>query len=101
VLFILAPAWVTVRWYLVDEFSWKMIAALMAYLVWIALAVSWFRQPISRHVSALLAGIPLLDWIFLLPLLTASFFSFGITSALIPPVAFISALLLQRLAPAT
>jgi 4-hydroxybenzoate polyprenyltransferase len=101
VLFILAPSWVTVTWCLVDECSWKMIAALMAYLVWIALAVSWFRKPVSRHVSALLAGIPLLDWIFLLPLLTASFSSFGLACAFIPPVAFISALLLQRLAPAT
>jgi hypothetical protein len=59
-------------------------------------------------VSRLLAGIPLVDWIALLPV-AMTFMSnsregawpMALACFLIPPLAFLSALLLQRLAPAT
>jgi hypothetical protein len=61
---------------------------------------------VSRHVSRLLAGIPLIDWMALLPLSLPSLAMTGtlpFTAAclFVPPLAFVSALLLQRLAPAT
>jgi hypothetical protein len=61
------------------------------------------RKPVSVHVSSLLAGIPLVDWMVLLPisLSLGSWNPFAIACFAIPPLAFISALLLQRLAPAT
>lgn len=101
VLFILAPCWVMVTLGWVGECSWKTVVAPIVYFGWIAMAMTWFRRPVSRHVSALLAGIPLLDWIFLMPFFSASFPSFGIACVLIPPIAFLAALFLQRLAPAT
>lgn len=101
VLLILAPCWVMLTLGWIGEYSWKTVAAPIVYFGWIAMTMTWFRKPVSRHVSALLAGIPLLDWIFLLPLFSASFPSFGIACVLIPPIAFIAALFLQRLAPAT
>ena len=79
---------------------WLLFIAPLIYAGWLALCMTRFRVPVSRHVSGLLAGIPLLDWIFLLPLLTMQG-PFEIASAVIPPLAFVSALLLQRLAPAT
>jgi 4-hydroxybenzoate polyprenyltransferase len=83
-----------------SQSSWLLWAAALVYAGWLGLCLTCFRVPVSRHVSALLAGIPLLDWIFLLPLLTM-LGSAEIASAVIPPLAFVSALLLQRLAPAT
>lgn len=74
--------------------------AAMVYAGWLVLCMTRFRSPVPRHVSALLAGIPLLDWIFLLPLMTTHG-PVELMSAVIPPLAFVSALLLQRLAPAT
>ena len=80
---------------------------LIAYCVWLSLCRTWFRKPISRHVSALLAGIPLLDWILLLPISLLLISEKPLVDPLsiacfaIPPLAFILALLLQRLAPAT
>jgi 4-hydroxybenzoate polyprenyltransferase len=83
-----------------SKVMWFMFAAVLVYVVWLGLCMTRFRSPVPRHVSALLAGIPLLDWIFLLPLVTFQG-PVEIAGAVIPPFAFVSALLLQRLAPAT
>jgi hypothetical protein len=89
------------------EFSAQRLSGVIPYLVWIALCLIIFRKPISKHVSALLAGIPLVDWIFLLPFglwMLGANHSLDPASAaclLIPPLAFIAALFLQKVAPAT
>lgn len=81
--------------------------ATIPYLVWIGLCKSIFRKPIPRYVSALLAGIPIVDWIPLISLgviwggKNHSIPLFGIACFVIPPIAFIASLFLQRLAPAT
>jgi 4-hydroxybenzoate polyprenyltransferase len=90
---------------------WFSVAGALPYLAW----TSWSlksRQgptpvPVPVLVSRLLAGIPLVDWILLMPLSwmiiaqTTSLDPFAMACFLIPPLAFTSALLLQRLAPAT
>lgn len=79
------------------------IAGLIPYSLWIALCLTIHRNPIHAHVSNLLAGIPLVDWIVLLPLAVASIGSGPLSTACmaIPPLAFLSGKALQRLASAT
>jgi heme O synthase-like polyprenyltransferase len=78
-------------------------SGLIAYVIWLVVCQTIRRKPVSVHVSSLLAGIPLVDWMVLLPisLSLGSWNPFAIACFAIPPLAFISALLLQRLAPAT
>ena len=94
------------RGLLVDPAS-SVIGAL-PYLVWTSLCLRIWRKPVPLLVSRLLAGIPLVDWMTLLPvaLMLAArggdgAFPHMVACFVVPPVAFISALLLQRLAPAT
>lgn len=93
-----------------ERLGWMLCIAPVVYFGWFWLCQGRFRKPVSRHVSALLAGIPLVDWMFLLPVLVApmngqsvpfEWNALGVASAAIPPLAVVSALLLQRLAPAT
>lgn len=81
--------------------------ALIPFAIWITLSLTLFRKPIPRFVSALLGGIPLIDWIAAIPLATtfvlpgeptppAAWIAF-----LLPPLAFLTALLLQKFSPAT
>jgi len=93
--------------FLVDPlFGW---IGLLPFGIWLALCVTKFQSPVPTHVSALLAGIPLVDWIVLLPMalswLNLERVESGdvmfITAIILPPVAFVSGRLLQRLAPAT
>jgi 4-hydroxybenzoate polyprenyltransferase len=90
--------------------TWLVFIAPVPYIAWFGLCRRYFRRPISKYVSSLLAGIPLVDWVFLFP---ASFWEFSmhtpqlpshpleLVSLALPPTAFVLALLLQRLAPAT
>ena len=79
----------------------------LPYGIWLLFCVTVNRKPIPVYVSSLLAGIPLLDWIQMLPILGAmkslenGWTPSAIACFAIPPLAFIFALLLQRLAPAT
>jgi len=83
------------------------LAGLLPYCLWTALCLTIFRKPVPLHVSSLLAGIPLLDWILLLPVslamagLVPGWTPMGFACLVIPPVAFLAGKLLQRLAPAT
>jgi hypothetical protein len=79
------------------------LIAVLPYAIWILLSLSLWRKPVPVHVSRLLAGIPLVDWIALLPLALSGSPTdpFYAACLLIPPTAFVSALLLQRVAPAT
>ncbi|MDE0836016.1 MAG: UbiA family prenyltransferase [Akkermansiaceae bacterium] len=87
-------------------FGW---IGLLPFGIWLALCVTKFQSPVSTHVSALLAGIPLVDWIVLLAMALSwlnlkrveSDDVMFITAIILPPLAFVSGRLLQRLAPAT
>jgi 4-hydroxybenzoate polyprenyltransferase len=76
---------------------------------WLALSLTAFRQPAKRRVSALLAGIPLVDLVTAIPLALSLVMpdkSIGsypwLLAALATPVAaFPLGWLLQRVAPAT
>ena len=77
------------------------------YVIWLAMCLTWFRSPVPRYVSALLAGIPLVDFIAAAPLvlLSPGFKSGGgvspLLTILLPLVAFVLGRALQKLAPAT
>jgi hypothetical protein len=89
------------------------IVGMIPFLIWLTLCLTRFRRPIPRYVSALLAGIPLVDFIAAAPL------AFGLPSMLwgkyrnvtefphltalliLPLAAFVLGRLLQKVAPAT
>lgn len=83
------------------------MAGAAPYLIWTGVCLKLRRRPVSALVSGLLAGIPLVDWMVLLPVFLslagdgAGWVPLSIACFAIPPLAFLSALLLQRLAPAT
>jgi UbiA prenyltransferase family len=81
---------------------WQPLVALVPFAGWLCLCGTRWRRPVPRLVSSLLAGIPLVDWVFLLPLgLVAPGDALGVSMIAVPPLAMACALLLQRLAPAT
>lgn len=106
-LFLAVPVLMLWPFYLTGKSHLIFYFAAIPYLVWIVLCKSIFRKPIPRYVSALLAGIPIVDWIAMLSLgmiwdlKNDSISSFGISCFIVPPIAFVAALFLQRLAPAT
>lgn len=79
------------------------VFGLLPYALWIALCLTVFRKPVPVHVSGLLAGIPLVDWVVLLPLALAPTAAgpFATACMIVSPLAFLSGRALQRLAPAT
>ena len=87
---------------------WLVVAGAVPYLAWTSVCLRYRRKPVPLLVASLLAGIPLVDWMVLLPVaLTLVGRGGGDAEALIiacfivPPLAFVAALLLQRVAPAT
>ncbi|WP_411825975.1 UbiA family prenyltransferase [Luteolibacter sp. AS25] len=77
--------------------------------MWLLLCMGKYRSGVSEFVSALLAGIPLVDWVVLLPMsfiwvwlerceVTDPMFLCGL---LLSPFAFVLGRILQRVAPAT
>lgn len=87
--------------------QWLLLSGILPYVVWMAVCDLVRIMKGFRFVSFLLGGIPLVDWVFLLPIGLMAIVegegtgALGIACLLMPPLAFISALLLQRLAPAT
>lgn len=81
------------------------VAGALPYLAWTGFCLRFRRRPVPKLVSGLLAGIPLVDWMVLLPLgilmMRSGAGGIGISCLVVPPLAFIGALLLQRVAPAT
>ncbi len=85
------------------------LIGLIPFAVWMAFCLTKFRRPIPVHVSALLAGIPLIDAIALYAYcLLQPPLSYPpaiqpclIACIAIPLLAFITGRLLQKLAPAT
>jgi 4-hydroxybenzoate polyprenyltransferase len=87
---------------------WPNLAGVLPYLLWTSLCLRIWRRPVPLLVSRLLAGIPLVDWMTLLPLFLMLVLSGGydpgswqITFFLVPPTALLLGLLIQRLTPAT
>jgi 4-hydroxybenzoate polyprenyltransferase len=80
-----------------------------AFFLWTGLCVTKYRSPVPAHVSALLAGIPLVDWVTLLPMVliwmhlerVEPFDPMFCIAVFLPPVAFVFGRVLQRVAPAT
>ena len=85
------------------------LLGLLPFACWLGLCLTRYRQPVPRHIAALLAGLPLLDWVLLLPLSVWMLRTMGevrhlplaLTCLLLPPLAFVSGRLLQRVAAAT
>lgn len=86
--------------------GWPLLGiGLIAFVIWTAFALG-SRLPVKRQVTALLAGLPLLDAALLLPLghtllFVAGWRTLGSISLLLPPLAFAASLLLQRRSAAT
>jgi 4-hydroxybenzoate polyprenyltransferase len=82
---------------------------LVPFAVWLILSLTFYQSPVSAHVSALLAGIPLIDWILLLPLAkiwlswerVESDEPMYLIAMFLAPGCFVLGRLLQRVAPAT
>ena len=82
---------------------------LVPFWLWMGLCITRYQSPVAAHVSALLAGIPLVDWVMLFPMAliwvslekSVSFDVIFSTAVFLPPAAFILGRALQRLAPAT
>jgi hypothetical protein len=82
---------------------------LIPFAAWLLLCMWRYQSPVSAHVSALLAGIPLMDWILLLPLAKIGLSEKGYDShepivliaLYLAPACFVLGRFLQRLAPAT
>jgi hypothetical protein len=82
---------------------------ILSYFLWLGLCLTKYRSPVPAHVSALLAGIPLVDWVILLPMAMIPmqlgsenpFDTIFMIAVFLPPVAFVLGRALQRLAPAT
>ena len=83
--------------------------SLLPLALWLALSFSVFRKPLPTFVSALLAGIPLIDFIASVPAVTSvlgpdqsiSDQPVAVVGVVVPLAAFAMARLLQKLAPAT
>lgn len=69
------------------------------YLLWVALTLTAYRKPVPRMVSAMLAGIPLVDAMLLLAIFYSTHMSTPLLWIWLP--AFILGRLLQRIVPAT
>jgi 4-hydroxybenzoate polyprenyltransferase len=82
---------------------------LVPFASWLLLCMLRYQSPVSAHVSALLAGIPFIDWILLFPLAKIWLSSGRVESdepmyliaLFLAPSCFVVGRLLQRLAPAT
>jgi hypothetical protein len=83
-------------------------AGVASYGLWLVYCQRVRIRGVGVYVSSLLAGIPLVDWILLLPMGVgilssrgSASFAVGLAAVVVPPLALVAALLLQRLAPAT
>ncbi|MGE9270752.1 MAG: UbiA family prenyltransferase [Verrucomicrobiales bacterium] len=85
------------------------LLGLLPFALWLTLALTRFRRPIPTFVSALLAGIPLIDLISCVPLAVSLAppetrivdQPLLLWTILVPLLGFLSGRLLQRFTPAT
>lgn len=105
---LLALSAVAMAWWSLVHRTQLAITGLFPFCTWLLLSLTRYRSPVSTHVSALLAGIPLLDAVALLPLALAVAPAgdpwrtpFTAICAMLPLAAFLLGRMLQRVAPAT
>jgi hypothetical protein len=85
------------------------LLGLLPFATWLGLCFTRYRQPVPTQIAALLAGLPLLDWVVMLPLSLWLLGTQGatrdlpltLTCLLLPPLAFLAGRLMQRVAAAT
>ncbi len=87
------------------------IIGMIPFVLWLTLCLTRFKRPVPRYVSALLAGIPLVDFIAAAPialyldrdLIEQSLWDLPhlLALLLVPLAAFILGRALQKIAPAT
>ena len=87
------------------------VIGMIPFAAWLALCLTRFKKPIPRYVSALLAGIPLVDFIAAAPIALGldrlaiqqnlSDLPHLMVLLILPLVAFVLGRALQKLAPAT
>jgi len=86
------------------------LLGLVPFALWLTLCFTRFGKSPRTQIPALLAGLPLLDWILMAPdalihVIDARgicvHIPFPLTCLLLPPLAFVSGRLLQRVAAAT
>lgn len=75
--------------------------AALPYLLWTFLSLFLLRHSAFTGVSMLLAGIPLVDWTFLIPFAKHPDTSLPWLALCAPPIAFILGKFLQKIVPAT
>ena len=81
----------------------------LPFVLWMLLCLTKYRSPVSAHVSALLAGIPLVDWVMLFPMcliwLRLQRLDTGdpmfLCGLFLAPFCFVLGRILQLVAPAT
>lgn len=106
VMILLAPCAAIVFW---RGHPWPWLCAALAPAgIWLVLVFTRFRDPVKARVSALLAGLPLVDAAFVLPYpalvlsgSSAAWNGLATTSLVLPFAAFAAGRLLQRSASAT
>ena len=76
-------------------------SAALPYLLWTFIALFLLRRSAFTGVSMLLAGIPLVDWTFLIPFAKHPDASLPWLALCAPPIAFIIGKSLQKIVPAT
>lgn len=94
-IIVFGSAWVGNPWHLIGT---------VPYAAWVVFCHTRRSKGIGCFVSSLLAGIPLVDWMFLLPMGLADgapMNSCRMACLMIPPLAFVAGLLLQKITPAT
>ncbi|MBC7980435.1 MAG: UbiA family prenyltransferase [Armatimonadetes bacterium] len=82
---------------------------LVPFGLWLILCLTKYQSPVSDFVSALLAGIPLVDWVLTLPMAliwlqlqrVETSDAMFLTAVLLPPACFMVGRAIQRLSPAT
>ncbi|MEP4078653.1 UbiA family prenyltransferase [Haloferula sp.] len=82
---------------------------LIPFAIWLYLSLTRFRKPVPILVSALLAGIPLIDFIAALPVAISALMPdqtladrpLLLATVIVPLAAFVLGRILQRVAPAT
>jgi 4-hydroxybenzoate polyprenyltransferase len=103
-LFVFVPVAMIFPFVYIASLQWMFISGVVPYASWIVFCEIKRQRGSRKYIPFLLAGIPLVDWVFLLPLAILCrqwSAEISVTSLVLPPIAFVAALLLQRLAPAT
>lgn len=81
-----------------DGWAGAIIGGVIPYTVWLGFCFTRFAKPIPRYVSGLLAGIPLVDLIAMVPI---AWWTGNWWLAVVPLSAFVLGRTMQKLAPAT